>query len=263
MSCASARACIRRFVSTPIELAERQRLRAHMEKCADCKTAYHELVVETARLSRKSSSPESAQKDVDVHKKVSARSRKTDAPATPAPSRRAPGAPALRKRVPSARLFLPIALVLALLAVMAVPRLERISLRVVAGVVQLNGERPLTMDSVTLKRGDVVATGVKGRARVEKDGSSIEFDEGATFAVERVDRVFVQLFAGHAQFSGDATVVTVAGAVEAHGAIGSIKLDENGLEVGCASGDVTLIDGNGRKSVPAGESATFAAAARD
>lgn len=239
VGCAQALELVRRFVSGDEHVAERTRLRAHLARCVACREQYRAEVVLLAQLARGNERPLESVRRMEER------------------ANRVVGARWSRKRSGLVRLVLPGFGLLALYLIADWKHgIAPASVESIAGCAQVGGAPLRESDEAReLPFRSICATDERSRAVLTLGESRIVLEPDTALCFERGAVLRVRLFFGRLLVDGPAVVTSAAGVVEARSGSGVVELVGTALDASCASGEWSIDDPSGTRTIGAGERA--------
>jgi len=243
--CATTAPLVRRFLARGLPPAQRERLRAHLERCGHCRREYEGSVEAVACVGRSRRAARGRLERALRHELLR-------------PGRLAQELELARgrRRSHALRPMVYAALAATLLMLLARPggpgatELVPVVGAVEAGTRRLEAPGPL-------RQGERVATDAAGRARFVGRGLRVELGPDTRLLVERTRRLRLRLFRGALEARGAVTVVATGAAVEVGaGGEARVEIAGDGLRVAARATSVRLVTNEGARELAPGELAS-------
>ena len=266
ISCEKARAEIREFLRGGMPVARANELRAHRKTCAACDTEYRELVQGVAAISSgarataasyvplaeratppvRDVSPDGASDTDDAVDSAD------ETPPPPPPRRRSflSGDPNRRFQLP--RMFLPLAVGVAFVALAMQAGAPKVVLVSNGGEVWKGSNTIDAAATLPMARFETCVTGPDGHARLELGSNRVVLEPDTSCLIDRLDVLSVRVYQGTLRIEGEARVLLPLGAVEAKGGVATVTLDEHGISLRNQTGELTYVDGVARREIAPG-----------
>lgn len=264
ISCEKARAEIREFLRGDMPIARANELRAHRKTCAACDTEYRELVQGVAAISSGARATAASYVPLGERTNPPVRDVRPDGAsdtddavdgvdvAPPPPRRRSflSGDPNRRFQLP--RMFLPLAVGVAFVALAMQAGTPKVVLVSNGGEVWKGSNTIDAAATLPMARFETCVTGPDGHARLELGSNRVVLEPDTSCLIDRLEVLSVRVYQGTLRIEGEARVLLPLGAVEAKGGVATVTLDEHGIALRNQTGELTYVDGVARRTIAPG-----------